>query len=152
MPDLDRLAHHQLACATDLSGQPSPSFTLRISAAQRPRKIAPRHHIAQVIIQLVRAATRFLRPSSDLSTTTVRPICQRLVIVLQSHRAQKSCRPVEILLQFLGLHGAQLRRAHRAQQLGLVHLVVAAQKRRHAMPRIGLSLPRRASAPCTPRT
>jgi hypothetical protein len=41
--DLDRLADNQLARTTNLSDSPSPSFTLRMSAIERPGEIAARH-------------------------------------------------------------------------------------------------------------
>ena len=64
-----------------------------------PVKIAARHHVAQVVVELVGAGDQVLPAFQRLVHDHRQSVAQRLVIVLQSHRAQKSRRPLEILLQ-----------------------------------------------------
>ena len=71
-------------------------------------------------------------------------VFERLCVRLQSDRSEEACWPVEELRKLFGLHGAQFDRADGAHQLGLVDLVVAAQERGNAVPRV-LACP---LAPC----
>ncbi len=107
-----------------------------MSARERPGEVAARRHVAQVVVELVGAADHVLAAFESLVDDHRQAFAERLRIVLEPHRAKIASRTVEVLLQLFSLHGAQLRSADCAQQLGLVHLVIAAQKCGHAVPGI----------------
>ena len=126
---------------TSLPAQPScrAAFALVHAAnvgGERPGKVAAGRHVAQVVVELVGAADHVLAAFESAVDNHGQAFAERLRIVLEPHGPEITRGAVEELLQLFGLHGAQLRRADGAQQLGLVHLVIAAQKCGHAVPGI----------------
>ena len=88
-----------------------------------------------MVVELVGAADQVLAAFEGLVDDHGKSIAQRRVIVGEADRSEISGGAVEELLELRGLHGAQVGGPDRAQELGFVHLVVAAQERGHAVPR-----------------
>ena len=143
MGDFDRLADHQLAGAGRSVVRLRAAFALVYSAdvsRKRPGKIRARRHIAIVVVEFVRAGHHVLAAFERFVDDHRKAVFQQLGARLEAHWPQKSGGAVQKLLQFLGHHRTQLRRAGRAHQLGFIDLMVAAQKHCQPMPSVGLIL------------
>ncbi len=106
-----------------------------MSALTRPGEIAARNDVAEVVVELVGAADHVLAAFEGLvdddGEAVARAACRR---ASRPTGPEVAGGAVEELLEFRRLHGAQLGRAEHAQQLGFVHLVVAAQEGGDAVP------------------
>ncbi len=103
---------------------------------ERPGEVAAGGHVAQVVVELVGAADHILSAFEGAVDNHGEAFAERLRVVLEPDGTEIAGRTVEELLQLFGLHGAQLGRTKSAEELGLVHLVIAAEKCCHAVPGI----------------
>ncbi len=133
--DFNGFAHDELARASICRAVFSFVHAANIGA-ERPGEVAAGRYVAKVVVQLIGAADQVLAAFEGLVDDHYEAVSRRgdLRIRLEPNRAQVARRSIEELLQLLGLHRAEFGSADRPQQFCLIHLVIAAQKRRNAAP------------------
>ncbi len=87
-----------------------------------------------MVVELVGAADHVFAAFEGLVDDHGEAVFKRFGIVGEAHGTEKAGGGVKELLEFLGLHGAEFGCADGAEELGLVDLVIAAEKGGNAVP------------------